>query len=297
MPIEHGQHRDLGQHRRAEAGEPLVDERRQHEIVARECRGSAGMPKLPRQETKQSATPARSGGVISGRTMVRSTRQRPRAAGERRLDAAPAASARSPARSVRNTSGAYWTPSSRMMPPRRIERIARSQRRREPSMRSGSGSTGRTSAATRARRPAARASTAARSRRRTRCGARMSVRRRAAQRAHPRHDGERGAAERRHEAVCGRRPRRRARQHARPGPRRETRRPEQRLPAGAAQAEALRVLRQPRRAAPTSARSSARSVRRFFGHSDQAEPNMSAKRFLSASVSPERHCDVDRHQG
>ena len=74
------------------------------------------MPKLPRHETKLSATPASSGGVISGSTIVRITRS----------GFAPPASAasssscgnvRSPARSVRNTSGAYWTPSTRMIPP------------------------------------------------------------------------------------------------------------------------------------------------------------------------------------
>ena len=43
------------------------------------------MPKLPRQETKHSATPARSGGAISGSTMC-ATRERPGAGGARRLD-------------------------------------------------------------------------------------------------------------------------------------------------------------------------------------------------------------------
>ncbi len=47
---------------------------------------SAGMPKLPRHDTKQSATPARIGGVISGSTIVRITLKRARAAGEARLD-------------------------------------------------------------------------------------------------------------------------------------------------------------------------------------------------------------------
>ena len=44
------------------------------------------MPKLPRHDTKQSAMPATSGGVISGSTIVRSDRERPRAAGKARFD-------------------------------------------------------------------------------------------------------------------------------------------------------------------------------------------------------------------
>jgi hypothetical protein len=74
------------------------------------------MPKLPRQETKQSATPARSGGVISGITMVRITRSGlapPAIAASK----SSCGNVRSPARSVRKTRGAYCTPSTRMMPP------------------------------------------------------------------------------------------------------------------------------------------------------------------------------------
>ncbi len=73
------------------------------------------MPKLPRHETNVSATPATSGGVISGSTMVRSTVNGPAP------PASPASiiargNVRSPARSVRNTSGAYCTPSTTMIP-------------------------------------------------------------------------------------------------------------------------------------------------------------------------------------
>ena len=73
------------------------------------------MPKLPRQDTKHSAMPATSGGVISGSTMLR------RIASGLAPAASPASinscgSVRRPARNVRNTSGAYCTPSSATMP-------------------------------------------------------------------------------------------------------------------------------------------------------------------------------------
>ena len=73
------------------------------------------MPKLPRHETKHSAIPATSEGVINGNTTVRRIVNRP-APAARAASINSRGSARRPARIVRNTSGAYCTPYSRMMP-------------------------------------------------------------------------------------------------------------------------------------------------------------------------------------
>ena len=168
-PDQHRQHGDLGQHRRAESGEPLVDQRRQHEVVAgnAEQRGNAEVAEA-RDEAQRDA----------GEERRRHQRQHDRAQHRAAASAPPASAAsisscgsvRRPARSVRNTSGAYWTPSTRIIPAGRVQRIAAAQRRRHAERASAADSTGRTSAATRAPRPAAPASAASRSRRRTRCG-------------------------------------------------------------------------------------------------------------------------------
>jgi len=74
------------------------------------------MPKFPRQETKHNATLASSGGVINGITMVRTTFIGP-APPARPASSNSCGKLRSPARRVRNTSGAYCTPSTRIIPP------------------------------------------------------------------------------------------------------------------------------------------------------------------------------------
>src|SRR6478672_10821105 len=73
------------------------------------------MPKFPRHETKHSAIAASTGGVISGSTIVRSTVTGD-APPERPASISSRGSARSAARSMRYDSGAYWTPSTRMIP-------------------------------------------------------------------------------------------------------------------------------------------------------------------------------------
>ena len=75
------------------------------------------MPKLPMLETKASATPTVSVGVISGRMTVRKTVCVP-APAMRAASTASRGRLRSPARTVRKTSGACWMPSSSMMPSR-----------------------------------------------------------------------------------------------------------------------------------------------------------------------------------
>ena len=74
------------------------------------------MPKLPTQETKASAAAATMDGVISGRMTVRSTVNQP-APPALAASTSSRGSLRRPARTSRKTSGPYWMPSKRMMPP------------------------------------------------------------------------------------------------------------------------------------------------------------------------------------
>ena len=151
-----------------------------------------------------------------------------------------------------------------MMPSRRIERIARAERRREPDQLQQRARRPEHLQPGERRRPAARASAAARSRTRTRCGARMSVERHdeAPRRSRATTASER-PAERGDEAVARRGPGRRAREHARQRrarTRRRARRPFERADAPAAAPTAPRPWRtsayeqRPRveRASPTS---------------------------------------------
>ena len=91
---------------------------------------SAGMPKLPRQETKLSATPARSGGVISGTHDRADHAQRLRPAGERRLEKLVRQRAQSGAQREeherRVLDAQHQDDSSR-----RVQRIAAAERRRD----------------------------------------------------------------------------------------------------------------------------------------------------------------------
>ena len=86
------------------------------------------MPKLPRHDTKAAARRPRRGGVISGSTIVRNDRQRLRAA-----DAPPRSAPAAACAARRAASGTpaarIATPSTSMMPPGRVERIAAAQRR------------------------------------------------------------------------------------------------------------------------------------------------------------------------
>ena len=250
------------------------------------------MPKLPRQDTKHSAMPATSGGVISGRMIVRST------VSGRAPPASPASisscgSVRRPARSVRNTSGAYCTPSSSTMPCGEYSGLRLPIGGARPSMLAAACSTGRTSAARRAPTTCGASISGSTKQKTNALRARMSVSA----------DGERDdGADQRREQRAGRARSTRlcavavhvagCRQHAHARRRTTTRRRAQRLDDQPHERQQRQDARRPRRAptaapAPRRARAGRVVTHRRGGRScggrmiDQL-PNSSAKRFRLA---------------